>query len=160
MPIVLFLHPPPDPPGEDEEMELINKEEVPSFAAGSELEHIYNVSLFEAFVYRWTLGIKIYFWSHARWRQQWFIWRWMEVCGSCLRQVSHNFIGCLFCKLDFWMNFINSGPVHGFSSAGCWLPSLQPFALRLEFFTTLLNMVPKATIFYLPNKVLSFCLRG
>ena len=44
MPIVLFLHPPPDPPGEDEEMLLINKEEVPSFAPGSELEHIYNVS--------------------------------------------------------------------------------------------------------------------
>ena len=44
MPIVLFLHPPPDPPGEDEEILLINKEEVPSFAPGSELEHIYNVS--------------------------------------------------------------------------------------------------------------------
>jgi len=40
LPIVLFLHPPPDPPCEDEE-NLI-KEEEPSFAPGSELEHVYK----------------------------------------------------------------------------------------------------------------------
>ena len=44
LPIVLFLHPPPDPPCEDEE-NLI-KDEEPSFAPGSELEHVYKVHFF------------------------------------------------------------------------------------------------------------------
>ena len=45
MPIVLFLHPPPDPPSDDEENLLEMKEGEPTFAAGSELEAVYKVSL-------------------------------------------------------------------------------------------------------------------
>ena len=43
MPIVLFLHPPPDPPSDDEE-NLLEMKEEPTFAAGSELEAVYKVS--------------------------------------------------------------------------------------------------------------------
>ena len=49
MPIVLFLHPPPDPPSDDEENLLEMKEGEPTFAAGSELEAVYKVSLDDFF---------------------------------------------------------------------------------------------------------------